>query len=184
MKKMMVALVAVAFAAVAQAAAFNWTSSGTTTATTFYGADGSSTIAGTMVYLFDADVISQSALVTAIRGGAKIDTLTSVKTATLDTNSRLVATDFGYGETGGTYKFYMAIVQDDYVFVSANAPDAYGQASATTDVKFSGIKTATQTNLGTADYSSAGWYQAVPEPTSGLLMLLGMAGLALRRRRA
>ena len=25
---------------------------------------------------------------------------------------------------------------------------------------------------------------AVPEPTSGLLMLLGMAGLALRRRRA
>ena len=27
-------------------------------------------------------------------------------------------------------------------------------------------------------------YQTVPEPTSGLLMLLGMAGLALRRRRA
>ena len=25
---------------------------------------------------------------------------------------------------------------------------------------------------------------AVPEPTSGLLMLIGMAGLALRRRRA
>ena len=32
----------------------------------------------------------------------------------------------------------------------------------------------------------AGWTVtgAVPEPTSGLLMLLGMAGLALRRRRA
>lgn len=28
------------------------------------------------------------------------------------------------------------------------------------------------------------WTSAVPEPTSGLLMLLGMAGLALRRRRA
>ena len=27
-------------------------------------------------------------------------------------------------------------------------------------------------------------FQSVPEPTSGLLMLLGMAGLALRRRRA
>ena len=27
-------------------------------------------------------------------------------------------------------------------------------------------------------------YQTVSEPTSGLLMLLGMAGLALRRRRA
>ena len=31
---------------------------------------------------------------------------------------------------------------------------------------------------------TAGDWSAVPEPTSGLLMLLGMAGLALRRKRA
>ena len=38
-------------------------------------------------------------------------------------------------------------------------------------------------NLG-AQQSSWTAYSAVPEPTSGLLLLLGVAGLALRRRRA
>ena len=32
-------------------------------------------------------------------------------------------------------------------------------------------------------YTSAGW-QSVPEPTSGLLLLIGVAGLALKRKRA
>ena len=35
----------------------------------------------------------------------------------------------------------------------------------------------------TATAASSATWTAVPEPTSGLLMLLGMAGLALRRRR-
>ena len=37
---------------------------------------------------------------------------------------------------------------------------------------------------GTETAGAKGAWQAVPEPTSGLLMLLGFAGLALRRRRA
>ena len=37
----------------------------------------------------------------------------------------------------------------------------------------------------TASQAAGAWTSVnVPEPTSGLLMLLGMAGLALRRKRA
>ena len=40
-------------------------------------------------------------------------------------------------------------------------------------------------SFGTFTAATSGWQTtAVPEPTSGLLMLLGIAGLALRRRRA
>jgi len=41
-------------------------------------------------------------------------------------------------------------------------------------------------NVSSIVNNASNWqsYGAVPEPTSGLLMLLGMAGLALRRRRA
>ena len=44
-----------------------------------------------------------------------------------------------------------------------------------TSVAFGNMATATQ---------NAGNWAAVPEPTSGLLLLLGMAGLALKRKRA
>lgn len=38
--------------------------------------------------------------------------------------------------------------------------------------------------LNAASFANSGTIASVPEPTSGLLMLVGLAGLALRRRRA
>ena len=38
--------------------------------------------------------------------------------------------------------------------------------------------------LNAASFANSGTIADVPEPTSGLLMLIGMAGLALRRKRA
>ncbi len=186
MKKIMVAAVAVAFAAVAHAAAFNWSSSGTNAAKTFYGPDGATALAsGTVVYLLDSGVSgnSQADLVAGIRGGKSITDFTTITSTTLDSNSRLTAKGFEYGTAGNDYNFYMAIVSGDNVFVSADK-GASAQASDTVTVAFSGIKTATQTLKADGAYAGGGWYAAVPEPTSGLLMLLGIAGLALRRRRA
>ena len=37
--------------------------------------------------------------------------------------------------------------------------------------------------IGTSTFIGDGWYTAAPEPTSGLLLLFGLAGLALKRKR-
>lgn len=59
-----------------------------------------------------------------------------------------------------------------------------GTASATKTL----ANLATQNIGATGDFKAAGSWdytaKAIPEPTSGILFLLGMAGLALRRRRA
>ena len=54
------------------------------------------------------------------------------------------------------------------------------------DATFEPPATGTMATIKTTDlgFAGQGTFTAVPEPTSGLLMLVGLAGLALRRRRA
>lgn len=81
---------------------------------------------------------------------------------------------------------YFVVFNDDKMFVSYTTDALYdsvtGSASATFTTALTSLSKTTYDAA--AGYSAAGWYAAVPEPTSGLLMLLGMAGLALRRKRA
>ena len=64
----------------------------------------------------------------------------------------------------------------DYAYVSDIGSGTTGSEGQPTQINFD------MTN----SYDPSGWtkVEGVPEPTSGLLLLLGVAGLALRRRRA
>ena len=189
MKKLMIAIAVAACAVVANAAAFNWTSSGTNAAKTINDKTGSALYSASTaytLYLFDAGVTSQDTLLAGLRGDKTITDFTSVANQTLASNSRITAQEFSYGTADVEYSFYFAVVNGDDVFLSASLTKT-AQLSDTVTVGFSGLGTATKNAFAdtTATFAAngAGWY-AVPEPTSGLLLLLGMAGLALKRKRA
>ena len=190
MKKIMIAIVAVAITAVANAAAFSWTSSGLESTKNIYASDGSTLLyvadSASMLYLFDAGVVSQDNLLNGLRNG---DSIASVASQSLASNSRVTTQAVSYGEGGNFYDFYMAIVSGDEVFVGASV-NVGAQASDVANIAINGLATATKKSFAdssdTFAANGAGWYNtaAIPEPTSGLLLLLGMAGLALKRKQA
>lgn len=195
MKKLMI-VAAVAVAALAtNAASFIWSNTGGATNGVIYDYQANSTklYSSTVpytAYLICVSDTTQSALLEAVRGGASLATYgITGASATLNSSSKIAATDaFDYGTTGNYYDFYFAILDaaNDQILISDLVTDAEAQLSGTTLVAFSGSKTWSNQAFGDATYSAAGWYAtaAVPEPTSGILLLLGFAGLVLKRKRA
>ena len=142
-------------------------------------------------YLFNAASVSQTALLAAFASGDVADTLTSaLSTSTFASGRAAESAEFA-GPDANFTAYFAVFGKDgsgnDAIYISDTATGEYtavgygliefGQQNALSSAGF---------NDASKGYSSAGWYgaAAVPEPTSGLLMLLGMAGLALRRKRA
>ena len=192
MKKLMIALAAVAMATVASAATVKWNANGISEM-------GTSTLAGSSyaAYFVNSATLSRADMLATYydTDKAQLDLSFLATTSAASGYSAPLrdnpSTGAGTGVTqGGTlttsagsseaWTGYVVIVdatsydKANNAFVTSELTKSTGATGQAATLQFSSL-TGTQT--------ASNWY-AVPEPTSGLLMLLGMAGLALRRRRA
>jgi hypothetical protein len=168
MKKMIIVAALIVAGAVANAASFKWTGAN------IYGADGAKYTGAAEMYAY---------LSTATAADAVKVTDIAINNGTIVAAAGSTTAGFTYNwsdaTVGASYNFYMVITDDNKQFSTAELLSKAGsaQATSTTTVAFA--------NMADATKNAANWQSAaVPEPTSGLLMLVGLAGLALRRRRA
>ena len=181
MKKLMLTAAIVCAAVMAQAAAVVWDAG----AITRY--DGNAANKNVTGYLFEiaaADYTSYAAmdadtLSKAIYADYNGSLGSAIVTGTASKKGQLSLE--GIDATAGTPVYaavlYMDTVNTDY-FMGNVATVTWGGVGTPTVSDLSISKLGGETPAGATAWAS------VPEPTSGLLMLLGMAGLALRRRRA
>lgn len=201
MKKLMI-VAAVALAAVCtQAASVSWTITGVT--------ENSSALTQGHTYMFFADSAAGAqtqisalaalagkgvdSLTTAMGSAAWDDTkkATAAGTFSIGTSAALggytLPTNADLGLTGGTkYYAYAVIFDTESITDASNYIIAQGSTATVNGVATKGDSTTQVANFMFGSQASQTWYAVadVPEPTSGLLMLLGMAGLALRRKHA
>lgn len=185
MKKVMTALALCAIASNVVAASAEWKCLGGN----ILAESASSKYSGT-AYVFDVGVLAQEAVFNAYSENSSYDfSAKSVGSVTIASGTfSSTANTFSYGDAGFDYSFYFVLVSDDKqaLYFSNELSDKQAQTPPLVqNLSFGTQNNGTLTFSGTAradGFQGAGKWSAVPEPTSGLLMLLGFAGLALRRK--
>ena len=180
MKKLMFMLAAAAVAASVQAASVVWTCTNVK--------DGSGSPISGVAYFINAATLSQSdfaalngadAFNTALSGMYSWTPATAGKYSSSATNAQLGLADATTGYTAYIAVFDTATITDSSKYYLTAVSDPFDTLAGSYEQQ---VKWGSQS---AASQAAGAWTSvSVPEPTSGLLLLVGMAGLALRRRRA
>ena len=191
MKKLIIAVAAVAVGIAANAASYTWSTTGR-----LYDGSGNTGadyyVKGAVAYLMFDSVTTQASLVESFVSDAAAaqSTVTSKKIASIAVDSEGKISSTASYSTTSTETAYFVIFANDKMYVSGIASAGYNSLdpSEVQTIAFGGQTTPSKATFGdtTTTYAGAGWYQAAaaPEPTSGRLLLRGVAGLARRRKRA
>ena len=187
MKKLMIAAAIVYAAALSQAATVTWGATnnalcdGDATAANYCGylvdvygvtttyADAAAVAAALKAGTFDGNIIY-----TATDGNGLSVVGSGTKTVKINVSSKPTVDSFANEQQVSYYAI---------LFNAANVADATQFLAETPTAVSAQFSSAGLLTAALSTQASKEW-AAIPEPTSGLLLLLGVAGLALRRRRA
>ena len=178
MKKLMIVAAAALLAGMSQAAMVQW-SNGTTSK--LVGLDGTTAITAANATAWNLTVTLMYADGTST--GSSMSTINSMSAGVLSTAKWTYTFDTD-ATTGDQFYIHAIMKVDgkDYEMdLFKSSPFAL---TATNNGGSETFAWASGTYGGLSTTPAEGKWSAVPEPTSGLLLLLGMAGLALKRKRA
>ena len=177
MKKLIVMLGAIALAIGVQAASVDWRVNYSGQGTT-WSANGATVMAfdaANYATIIDLVTVSGSETLAADLAGY------SFGSATFSNNRGAASTAVTRSDDAPNSMFWMIFADGS---TEAGKTVLWTAASDVTGNFYEPPASGTEFGLNAASFANSGTIANVPEPTSGLLMLVGLAGLALRRRRA
>ena len=192
MKKLIITAIAICTSVVTQAAVANWKAN----ASNIYDGTGSTDTSAKYsgaAYIFNAGITSQSALYALIAADVKsFDATTTAGYAASGTIASGTASNFtfSYGEQSASstdlnnYSFYFVLIDDDKAYFSATKDVSASALTSAKIIAFGSQATGSQLAPAATGYAGDGKWSSVPEPTSAMLLMLGLCGLALKRKNA